>query len=138
MLSNYVPYGVLSVGYSTSHCFSNAIIGITRTHVHALGHIKIVQQDEKNFCLANMQWTISENTIIPVLLFVSPNFAYCKHCFQCFLGLIQWPQEKQKQCLCKIWADKQRVLSWYFPKWPMDGCKKAGMIKKKFPTEYFR
>jgi len=90
------------VGYSTSHCFSNAIIGITRTHVHALGHIKIVQQDEKNFCLANMQWAISENTIIPVLLFVSPNFAYCKHCFQFLLGLTMVPRENKNNAYAKF------------------------------------
>jgi len=24
-----------------------------------------------------------------------------------------------KQCLCKIWGDKQKVL-WYFPEWPID------------------
>ena len=28
------------------------------------------------------------------------------------------PKRKQKQCSCKIWGDKQRVL-WYFPKWPI-------------------
>ena len=29
------------------------------------------------------------------------------------------PKRKQKQCLSKIWGDKQRVL-WYFPKWPIE------------------
>ena len=31
---------------------------------------------------------------------------------------LQWSQGKQKQCLCKMWRDKQRVL-WYFRKWPV-------------------
>ena len=28
-------------------------------------------------------------------------------------------KRNRKQCLCKIWGDKQRVL-WYFPKWPIE------------------
>ena len=28
------------------------------------------------------------------------------------------PKRNWKQCLCKIWRDKQRVL-WHFPKWPI-------------------
>ena len=34
------------------------------------------------------------------------------------LGTILSPKRNWKQCLCKIWGDKQRVL-WYFPKWPV-------------------
>ena len=39
-----------------------------------------------------------------------------KHCFCFLLGPLN--QRNWKQCLCKIWGDKQRVL-WYFPKWPI-------------------
>ena len=42
-----------------------------------------------------------------------------KHCFQLGLGALgtyNGPKRKQKQCLCKIWGAKQRVL-WHFPKW---------------------
>ena len=35
-----------------------------------------------------------------------------------FFGTHTGPKRKQKQCLCKTWGDKQRVL-WYFPKWPI-------------------
>ena len=34
------------------------------------------------------------------------------------LGTIVSPKRNWKQCLCKIWGDKQRVL-WYFLKWPI-------------------
>ena len=48
-------------------------------------------------------------------MFVYPNF---------WLGIVfvfSWDHCKSakrnwKQCLCKIWVDKQRIL-WYFPKW---------------------
>ena len=50
-------------------------------------------------------------------LCLSPQILH-KHCFQFSHGTYKGPKRKQKQCLCKIWGDKQRVL-WYFPKWPM-------------------
>ena len=40
-----------------------------------------------------------------------------------YLGTVLSPKRNCKQCLCKIWGDKQRVL-WYFPKWPISfNCK---------------
>ena len=44
-----------------------------------------------------------------------------KHCFQFLLGITMFRRGKKKQCLCKIWGNKQRVL-WYFPNWPIVGC----------------
>ena len=49
-----------------------------------------------------------ENTII---LFVCPP-KFCKALFPVSLGNYNGPKRKQKQCLCKIWGDKQRVL-WF-------------------------
>ena len=34
------------------------------------------------------------------------------------LGTYNGPKRKQKQCLSKIWGDKQRVI-WYFLEWPI-------------------
>ena len=49
-------------------------------------------------------------------LFVPPDFA--KALFLFSLGTIVIPKRNWKQCLCKIWGHKQRVL-WYFPNWPI-------------------
>ena len=49
-------------------------------------------------------------------LFVPLNFAQAL--FPVSLGTFNGPKRKQKECLCKIWGDKQRVL-WYFRKWPI-------------------
>ena len=53
----------------------------------------------------------SENSII---LFACPPQILLQVSLETYNG----PKRKQKQCLCKIWGDKQRVL-WYLPKWPM-------------------
>ena len=62
-------------------------------------------------------------------MFVPPNYALAL--FPVSLGTYNGPERKQKQCLCKIWGDKQRVL-WYFPNWPiMQGKLMEGIDNKK-------
>ena len=41
-----------------------------------------------------------------------------KFCISVVFVAIVSPKRNWKQCLCKSWGDKQRVL-WYFPKWPI-------------------
>ena len=47
-----------------------------------------------------------------------------KALFPVSLGTYNGPKRKQKQCLCKIWGDKQRVLC-YFPEWPITAAKET-------------
>ena len=50
-------------------------------------------------------------------LCLSPQILH-KHCFCFLLGPLS-PKRNWKQCLCKTWGDRQRIL-WYFLKWPME------------------
>ena len=69
-------------------------------------------------------------------MFVPPNFAYAL--FLVSLGTYNGRKRKQKQCLCKIWGDKQRVL-WYFPNCPIALALRARailLVFEKFTRAY--
>ena len=51
-------------------------------------------------------------------LCLPPPPKFCLSSVSSFLGTSNGPERKQKQCLCKIWGDKE-IVSWYCPQWPI-------------------